>query len=304
MNRAESKTNAAAIVLAGGKSSRMGKPKALLLFDAEPLISHIIRKLRQLFSQIIVVAAPEQEIPPLGVAIIHDEVSYQGPVGGICYGLRAAHEPICFVTSCDAPFLNLSLISYLLSQISEYDVVVPTWEERLQPLHAVYRSSVLPILQGQLERKELRPIFLYDKVRTRKVSLDEIRRFDPEGLSFLNMNTPEDYETALRRWQEVQGSHDSENFITCTVELFGVARLVTKTSKVTLILRQGATLSDLYSTVAATLPALIGQVIDPQGNNLTPGHACNINGKDFVRDPNVKIHAGDSVFIISADAGG
>ena len=97
-----------------------------------------------------------------------------------------------------------SLISYLLSQISDYDVVVPVWEDRLQPLHAVYRSSVLPAFEEQLARNELRPIFLYDKVRTRKISEEEIRRIDPEGLSFLNMNTLEDYERAQRCWREIR----------------------------------------------------------------------------------------------------
>lgn len=182
----------------------MGRPKALLPFTDEPLISHIVRKLKLLFSQVIVVAAPGQELPPLNSDVVRDEVAHQGPVGGISYGMQASEHPICFVTSCDAPFLSVPLITHLLSQISDYDVVVPIWEERLQPLHAVYRSSVLPALQEQLTRNELRPIFLYDKVRTRKIAEEEIRRIDPGGLSFLNMNTPEDYETAVRRWQETE----------------------------------------------------------------------------------------------------
>ena len=315
MNREQAKKNATAIILAGGKSSRMGEAKATLLFGGAPLIAHIVRKLEALFSQIVVVAAPGQAIPTQGVHLVRDEVPYQGPVGGICYGMRASEHPVCFVSSCDAPFLNLSLISYLLSQISDYDVVVPVWEDRLQPLHAVYRSSVLPALQEQLERNELRPIFLYDKVRTRKVSEEEIRRIDPDGLSFLNMNTPEDYETALRRWREIKRRENTETTasisapisnpsISCTVELFGVARLRAKIAKVTLALPQGATVSDLFSALADKLPVLVGQVIKPDAKGLTSGHACNINGRDFVRDPSFKIHAGDCVFIISADAGG
>ncbi|MGH7873384.1 MAG: molybdenum cofactor guanylyltransferase [Candidatus Binatia bacterium] len=196
--------NNSAIILAGGKSSRMGRAKALLEFDGEPLVAHLVRGLKMLFDDIVVVASPGQELPPLAATLARDEVAYQGPVGGIYYGLNAARGEVCFVTSCDVAFLNPPLISYLVAQIAEHDIVVPYWEERFQPLHAVYRRSVLPLLAGQLERGELRPIYLFDKVRTLKVSADEIRRRDPEGLSFLNMNTPADYQAALTRWAQLK----------------------------------------------------------------------------------------------------
>ncbi|MGH7828894.1 MAG: NTP transferase domain-containing protein [Candidatus Binatia bacterium] len=287
------------MVLAGGKSSRMGQPKSLLPFGGEPLIVHIVRKLVGLFGDVVVVAAPEQELPSLPVTVVRDEVAHQGPVGGIYYGLRAAERDVCFVTSCDAPFLNLSLVSYLLSQSADFDVVAPYWQERFQPLHAVYRNSVLPFLQQQLERGELRPVFLYDKVRTLKINEDEIRRLDPEGLSFLNMNTPEDYRAALQRWQET-----NPPAFTCTVELFSVARLLAKTRKISLALPGETTLSHVLSALAKELPILVGPVISADGTSLTSGNACNINGKTFVRDPSAMVSPGDSIFIISADAGG
>ena len=180
----------------------MGQPKALLSFDGEPLIVHTVRTLSRLFSDLVVVAAPAQELPSLPVTMVRDEVAYQGPVGGILYGLRAARSELCFVTSCDAPFLSLELIAFLVEQMSDHDVVVPYWQERLQPLHAVYRRGVAPLLQEQLDRGELRPVFLYKKVRTREVSPEEIRRVDPEGLSFRNLNSPEDYQAALDLWQK------------------------------------------------------------------------------------------------------
>ena len=298
---------AAAVVLTGGKSSRMGRPKALLPFDGEPLIVHAVRRLESLFSEIIVVAAAEQELPPLPARLVRDQVAYQGPVAGIYYGLREARGAIGFVTSCDVPFLNLRFISYLISQISDYDVVVPYWEERLQPLFAVYRREVAPLLKDQLERGELRPISLYKKVRTREVAPDEIRRFDPEGLSFLNMNTPEDYQAALKRWREQRGpaaTAKESASVPCTVELLGVARLRAKTREVSLALPQGATVAHVFSALAEKLPTLVGPVIAPGGNSLASGHACNINGRDFVRDLTVEVRPGDRIFIISADAGG
>lgn len=302
-----------AIILTGGKSSRMGRPKALLIFDGEPLITHLVCRLKSLFTDTVVVAAPEQELPPLQATLVRDEVAYQGPVGGIYYGLRAAIGEVCFVTSCDVPFLNLSLITHLTSQIANYDVVVPYWQGRFQPLHALYRRSVAPLLKDQLERGELRPIFLYEKVRTCKVSEDDLRRFDPEGLSFLNMNTPEDYRVALSRWQEKRQGHPTEtalphpgfaSSLSCTVELFGVARLRAKTAELSLELPQGATLAHVFLALAERLPTLVGPVIAPDKSSLASGHACNINGRDFVRSPSAKVNPGDRIFIISADAGG
>lgn len=290
--------DATAVVLTGGKSSRMGRPKALLRFDDEPLIVHVVRGLKRIFAEAVVVAAPDQELPSLPVTLVRDEVAYQGPVGGIYYGLKASTKEICFVTSCDAPFLNLPLIAYLLSQIANCDVVVPHWQGRFQPLHAVYRTSVLPLLKTQLERGELRPIFLYEKVRTKKVQEHEIRRLDPEGLSFVNMNSPEDYEAALARWSERQ----SADSICVSVELFGVARLIAKTKMVALALPQGATLAHVFSALAERLPALAGRIINSGG--LVNGYTCNINGLNFVRTPLAKVNSGDKIFILSADAGG
>jgi molybdopterin-guanine dinucleotide biosynthesis protein A len=204
MPRMEAPGDATAIVLAGGKSSRMGTPKALLLFDDQPLIVHLVAALQRTFAEVVVVAAPEQDLPAMPVKLVRDEVPFQGPVGGIYYGLTAAGGEVCFVTSCDSAFLRMDLIAHLVSQISGYDVVVPHWQGRFQPLQAVYRRSVLPLLAAQFERGELRPVQLFDRVRTRRIDEEEIRRFDPEGSSFFNMNTPEDYAEALKRWRQVK----------------------------------------------------------------------------------------------------
>jgi len=312
MNDHRTIADATAVILTGGKSSRMGRPKALLPFDGEPLIAHVVRGLKKMFAEAVVVAAAEQELPILPAVLVRDEVAYQGPVSGIYHGLKASTKQVCFVTSCDAPFLNLQLIAHLLSQISDCDVVVPYWQERYQPLHAVYRTSVLPLLKEQLERGELRPIFLYDKVRTRKVDEDEIRRFDPEGLSFLNMNSPADYDAALARWknrQRVEIETDLlpasvSDSVSVTVELFGVARLLAKTKEVSLALPHDATLAHALSALAEQLPVLVGRVISPDGTGFISGYACNVNGLEFVRNPGAKLNLGDRIFVLSADAGG
>ena len=225
-------TNPSAIVLAGGKSSRMGTSKALLLFDGEPLIVHVVATLRRIFDDIVVVAAPGQDLPSMPVTLVRDDVAYQGPVGGICYGLRAARGECSFVSSCDSVFLNERLIAHLVKQIAGCDVVVPHWQGRFQPLHAVYRGTVLPLLEEQLARGELRPVYLFDKVKTCRIDEEEIRRLDPDGASFFNMNTPEDYAEASKRWDEARAH--SRGRIDCTVELFGVAQLLARTREVSL----------------------------------------------------------------------
>ena len=294
----ESDKVGSAVVLAGGKSSRMGRPKAMLPFGGEPLIVQVVRRLGLLFPDIVVVAAPGQELPELPVTLVRDEVAYQGPVGGIRYGLGACDSVAAFVTSCDVPFLSLPLVEHLASRLSQHDVVVPHWEGRFQPLHAVYRRSVLPLLEQQLQRGELRPVFLYDKVRTLKMEEDEVRAFDPDGSSFFNMNAPEDYAAALARWQETPPG------ARCEVELFGVARLRARTSRVSVEVPEPATLAQVLSALALRLPALVGPVINTAGDDLTAGHVCNLNGRDFVRDTSRPVEPGDRLLIMSSDAGG
>ena len=295
-----------AIVLAGGKSSRMGTPKALLPFDDRPLIVHVVDTLSPLCDDVVVVAAPDQELPSLPVTLVRDEVAHQGPVGGIVYGLNAARGEVAFVTACDCAFLNPALILDLLSRAADYDVVVPYWQGRYQPLHAVYRCSVLPVLRDQLAQGDLRPVHLFDKVRTRRVDEDEIRRCDPEGASFFNMNTPEDYAEALTRWRVARqvGGTAAPAPGSCTVELFGVARMLAQRSDVSLRLPVGATYADVFAALAREVPALTGRVINAEGTGLIDGYACSIGGLRFVRTATAKVTPGESLIILSADAGG
>jgi molybdopterin-guanine dinucleotide biosynthesis protein A/molybdopterin converting factor small subunit len=294
-----------AIVLAGGRSSRMGRPKALLPFDGTPLIVHTVRTLKPLFDEIVVVSAPGQELPDMPVTRVDDDIAYQGPVGGICYGLRATTTEVSFVTSCDSAFLNPALIFHLVSQLPGHDVVVPFWEARLQPLHAVYKRSVLPLLEEQLARGQLRPVSLFDRVRTRRIDEDEIRRFDPDGASFFNMNTPEDYAAALARWATRSPDRSGAGEpIQCVVELFGVARLLASTREVPVVVPAGATLVQVFAALAEKLPMLSGRVIDPDTMRLLEGYSCNVNGLNFVRSADAPVRPGDRIVILSADAGG
>ena len=109
----------------------MGTPKALLQFGGRPLIAHNVGVLSRVFDEIVVVAAPEQELPAMPVTVVRDDIPYQGPAGGIYYGLAAARADVCFVVSCDSVFLNATSIAHLVSRIPDWDVVVPYWEGHL-----------------------------------------------------------------------------------------------------------------------------------------------------------------------------
>lgn len=135
------------------------------------------------------------------VTLIRDELRFQGPVAGMYYGLQATSADIGLVTSCDVPFLNARLIESIVAALGDAVVAVPFWEGRLQPLHAAYRMTVISYLKQQLDDGVLRTTSLCEKVTTRIISEQEVRQIDPEGLSFINLNTPDEYQRMLRRWR-------------------------------------------------------------------------------------------------------
>lgn len=196
-----------AVFLAGGQSSRMGSPKAWLEFAGRPLLAHLVERMSALFADAVVVAAPGQELPPTSARVVRDERPGEGPVAGLVVGLREVSTPLAFVASCDVPFLDPAIARLLVETARTCDAAVPEWEGRLQPLQAVYRTSVQPLLVQQLEEGRRRPVDLFDRVRTVIIPETTLRAIDPEGRSFLNMNTPEDYERAKERWAEWAGPY-------------------------------------------------------------------------------------------------
>ena len=191
--------DAAAIVLAGGKSSRMGRPKAFLPWGDEPLLTSIVTRLRTAFEEVRVVAAPDQPLPPVDIPVVRDRIAHRGPLGGMADGMAAVTASAVFVTSCDSAFLNVALVRHLVGRLEAADAVVPRWYGRVQPLHAVYRRvPALAAAEALLARGDLRATALLDTLTVCWIDDEEIREFDVDGLSFSNINTPEDYEQALR----------------------------------------------------------------------------------------------------------
>jgi molybdopterin-guanine dinucleotide biosynthesis protein A len=194
--------DAAFILLAGGQSTRMGAPKARLAFDGQLLLPLLVSRMRRLVRERVVVAGPVQCLPGTPAPVLRDDDPGQGPLAGLVVGLREIRQPLAFVASCDLPFLNPALAAYLLDQAEGYDMVVPEWEGRLHPLHAVYRTSLQPMLAERLRAGQRRLMDLLECVRVRRVSEAEVRDIDPDGLSLMNLNTPEDYQRALEIWPE------------------------------------------------------------------------------------------------------
>jgi molybdopterin-guanine dinucleotide biosynthesis protein A len=195
--------SASAIILAGGRSARMGQPKATLRLGGITLIERTVIELARALDDIVVVAAPESEaieLPALGaVTLVHDENAYQGPVGALARGLRAARHELAFACSCDLPMLRAEVASWLLSLMSERDdAAIPRVGERLQPLHAAYRRRCAGALAAMLSRGEHRLSAIADAVNARLVSEEEYRRVDPDALSCFNINTPADYARAVK----------------------------------------------------------------------------------------------------------
>jgi molybdopterin-guanine dinucleotide biosynthesis protein A len=192
---------AAGIVLCGGRSTRMGTPKALLQFGPETMLQRVVRLLGTVVNPIVVVAARDQVLPelPEGIIIAYDEREQRGPLEGLRAGLRALPETaeMAYVTSCDVPLLAPAFAARMIELVNGYDIAVMEVDGFPHPLSAVYRRETLPHVESLLAMDKLRPVFLFDALRTRRVKPDEMRAVDPELKTLRNLNTPEDYAAAL-----------------------------------------------------------------------------------------------------------
>ncbi len=194
--------NIAGIVLCGGQSKRMGRPKAWLPFAGEIMLPRVVRLLSEVVSPIVVVAAPDQEIPPLPdeIRIVRDEERGRGPLQGLAAGLAAlaGTADAAYLTSCDVPFLQPAFVRRLIDRLGEYRICVPRVGDFHHPLAAVYRLDVLPVVNELLAENRLRPFFLFEQVPTRVLEAAELADVDPTFQTLRNLNTPEEYEAALR----------------------------------------------------------------------------------------------------------
>jgi molybdopterin-guanine dinucleotide biosynthesis protein A len=190
-----------AVVLAGGRSSRLGQDKAFLRTNGRFLIETILERLAQLSDEVILVTNQAEKYEQFEAVVVGDLFPGKGALGGIYSGLRAATSDRSLVVACDMPFLNLSLLRYMQGLASRYDVVIPRIGRLREALHAIYSRNCLPLIEKQLQAGDLRIASFFPQARVRYVDRDEIDTFDSEHLSFFNINSQADFEKARELWR-------------------------------------------------------------------------------------------------------
>jgi len=187
----------------------MGHPKAWLPFGDETLLQRTVRVLSDVVHPVIVVAAPGQDVPelPADVAIIRDEVEGRGPLVGLAAGLAALQGIVeaVYLSACDVPFLKPEFVRRVIELghlTTGFAASVPKVDGYLHPLAAVYRVEVLSHVRELLALNRLRTAGLFDVVPTRIIEPHELAEADPDLRSLRNVNTPEEYEAALRELRQ------------------------------------------------------------------------------------------------------
>ena len=194
-----------AIVLAGGKNLRLGRNKALEVVVGKSLIERVVKRLTQVADQILIVTSPEQtDLPIAGEAeILIDIYPGMGPLGGIYTGLTATRSARNIAVACDMPFLNTDLIRHMIELCQDCDAVVPRLANGLiEPLHTVYSRNCLDSMKARLENDQLGLTRYLKQQQVKYIEETECRRFDPELLSFFNINHQADLERAIKLAEE------------------------------------------------------------------------------------------------------
>jgi len=258
----------AGIVLAGGRSSRMGTPKAWLDWHGSTLLRRTCGVVaRGVGGPVVVVRAPGQDLPevPAGVRVVEDARDGQGPLQGLLAGLEAVEEEVAFVASTDMPFLHPRFVSAVCAAAADADAAVPHLSGFRQPLAAAYRTALAPLVGELVAQARMKPAFLFERCDTRWLS--DL----PHPESVRNLNAREDYDAAL-----------AEPEPAVRVRCFGPLR------------RPPADVR------AATLGAAASAV----GIALDEHVMAALNGDQIARDPLEPLADGDEVAFLAADAGG
>jgi molybdenum cofactor guanylyltransferase len=189
------------IVLCGGQSRRMGRAKAWLSIGQETFLRRIVRTISSVVRPVVVVAAADQDLPPLAEnpLIGRDEQPGRGPLQGLLAGLEQLGESVdaVYLSSCDVPLLRPAFIQRMITLLDRFDIAVPEINGP-HPLSGVYRVAVHDAVRALLQQDRLRLVDLFSRCSTRFVTADELRDADPDLASLRNVNTPEEYAALLR----------------------------------------------------------------------------------------------------------
>lgn len=191
---------ATAIILAGGKNTRIGRNKAAETIGGKTILERVIARVSPLVTEILIVTSAERtSFKGSGQAtILTDAYPGQGPLGGIYTGLAAAGSEYSLVVASDMPFLNTKLLGYMLEQAAGFEAVVPRVDGgMIEPLHAVYALSCRKNIKERMDSNQLSVNQFVKTLRVRYIEPAESRRFDPDLLSFFNINYQTDLEKAI-----------------------------------------------------------------------------------------------------------
>ncbi|NLY55662.1 MAG: molybdenum cofactor guanylyltransferase [Firmicutes bacterium] len=192
-----------AIILAGGKNSRIGTRKALLEIDGKQILARIIETLKPLFAEIILVTNEPEVYQSFGLPMVQDEICGEGPLGGIHAGLGASQATYSFVVACDMPFLDRRIVEYVQDQVRSLNgatpaCIVPRWEKGIEPLHAFYHRDLRTLIPAEVAQGQRKLGYLVRKWGTTFVDLDQWAAENGVDLlkAFSNVNTWAEFEQA------------------------------------------------------------------------------------------------------------
>lgn len=191
-------TDVTGVLLAGGKSRRMGEDKRFILVGQRTLFERTYAVIRELFEQVCIVIAQDSPSLQAEVPVVRDLIPDCGSLGGLYTGLRRAKTQHIFLASSDMPFLNPDVIRYMVRLKDQVDIVINRWTTRLQPTHAVYGQNCVPVIEEMinLHNKKIHSMIDHPALRVRVITEREIRHIDHDGRSMFNINTPSDLEHA------------------------------------------------------------------------------------------------------------
>ena len=182
-------------IQAGGESRRMGQDKALMPFLGQPLIQRVVTRITPIADEVIVTTNRPVDYAFLALPLFSDIHPGRGALGGLYTAFFSARQPLVAVVACDMPFANPDLLGFQarILEIEDADVVIPFSKEGYEPLHTVYRrESCLPAVEWALDNDQWKLIAWFSKVKVRALTIEECRRYDPAGLAFSNINTPQE----------------------------------------------------------------------------------------------------------------
>jgi molybdopterin-guanine dinucleotide biosynthesis protein A len=192
-------------VLAGGQSKRMGQDKAFLEVAGRPVIERVLARVETLSDDVFISANNPDKYIQFGLPVIPDIQPDKAALGGLYSVIHAARYPHILVVACDMPFLKLELLQHLVDLAPTADVVIPLINPpQPETLHAVYSKNCLQPIEQRLLANQLRMIGFLEDVSVRYVERDEVAQFDPQFHSFINMNTPEDWQKVLKIAQALE----------------------------------------------------------------------------------------------------